>query len=230
MQVTAVTTGDGMPTMQCTPGTDTEGCCWWGRGAIQTTGRHNVGLLQRDMLPGMVGFEDVNLCENPEAMCQHDELKIIGATHFWSTNLQTDPCYFPSLYAYVEDFNMAAAYTGTVGENTQCTRFAQGIGGSVNQGNWNAWPHENQSRIEIFERLMDPVSSALNAFTLGESFVEAPGCTGNPEVDFILNEVDMPNLSGINGGDIWADFVGPDAESVYTWEGFCVAIRLMEEL
>ena len=29
--------------MQCGPGTPTEKCCWWGRGAIQLTGPYNYG-------------------------------------------------------------------------------------------------------------------------------------------------------------------------------------------
>jgi len=31
--------------LKCVPGTITEACCWWGRGAIQTTGPNNYGLL-----------------------------------------------------------------------------------------------------------------------------------------------------------------------------------------
>jgi len=46
MKMTAVTYADFTDgPMKCAPGTVTEGCCWWGRGAIQTTGPNNYGYL-----------------------------------------------------------------------------------------------------------------------------------------------------------------------------------------
>ena len=56
MAMTAETFATWTPgPLQCAPGTVTEGCCWWGRGAIQTTGPHNYAALQRDVIANMEG-------------------------------------------------------------------------------------------------------------------------------------------------------------------------------
>merc|ERR1712060_718762 len=56
--------------------TDLEGCCWWGRGVIQTTGVCNFGKLNyylgkraaaegRDAL-----FPQIDFCTNPNSICE----------------------------------------------------------------------------------------------------------------------------------------------------------------
>jgi len=72
--------------------TDTEGCCWWGRGVIQTTGRCNFGKLNYYM--GKRGadenrtvlYPDMDFCKNPEAICEPDSpapLKWIAGFFYW---------------------------------------------------------------------------------------------------------------------------------------------------
>jgi len=75
--------------MKCTPGTVTEGCCWWGRGAIQTTGPNNYGLLNREVVQKISSLtaKNVDLCSNPEAMCQHPETKWLGAIFYWANDV-----------------------------------------------------------------------------------------------------------------------------------------------
>ena len=119
--------------LECAPGTVTEGCCWWGRGAIQTTGPHNYAALQRDVLNNIDEFRDtVDLCTNPEALCQDDELKWVGAVHYWTTVVQQEQCFRPTLTSYAGSDN--APVSG-------CFDFSSGVGGSINNGNWNshAW-------------------------------------------------------------------------------------------
>jgi len=205
--------------MECTPDTATEGCCWWGRGAIQTTGPHNYGVLQRDVVSTMglnePNGDPVDLCLNPEAMCQQEDLKCVGAAYYWTTVVQKEACFFPTLDAYIESgFDVTATAT-------DCTHsFASGIGGSVNNGIWNSDAHENAKRVVNFETLMTPVKNALNAFTLGSTDTSGVfACSGNEVVDYILETSDLGAVSGID-----------DATSVYTWEGFCTALRQMNTI
>merc|ERR1712232_63367 len=78
--------------------TDVEGCCWWGRGVIQTTGICNFGKLNyymgkrgqdegRDVL-----YPDIDFCKNPEAICEPDSpkaLKWIAGFFYWLNSVQS---------------------------------------------------------------------------------------------------------------------------------------------
>jgi len=78
--------------------TDVEGCCWWGRGVIQTTGVCNFGKLNyymgkrgkdegRDVL-----YPDLDFCKNPEAICDPDSppaLKWIAGFFYWLNSVQS---------------------------------------------------------------------------------------------------------------------------------------------
>eukprot|EP00804_Cyclotella_cryptica_P027711 CCRYP_010316-RB/>CCRYP_010316-RB protein AED:0.11 eAED:0.11 QI:0/0.66/0.57/1/0.66/0.57/7/100/1125 len=67
--------------------TDIEGCCWWGRGVIQTSGICNFGKLnyylgKRAFLEGRDSrYPDIDFCRDPEIICtseENKELKWIG--------------------------------------------------------------------------------------------------------------------------------------------------------
>ena len=83
MEMTAETWASWAPgPLHCEPGTVTEKCCWWGRGAIQTTGPNNYGLLNREVISKVPSMSGVDLCTNPEAICQFDEAKWLGAIFY----------------------------------------------------------------------------------------------------------------------------------------------------
>jgi predicted chitinase len=76
--------------------TDVEGCCWWGRGAIQTTGVCNFGRLNyfagkraaergKDAL-----FPTVDFCKDPGAICdpQYPELRWFSGLFYWLNDVQ----------------------------------------------------------------------------------------------------------------------------------------------
>ena len=66
MQMTAETWATWAPgPLECTPGTVTEKCCWWGRGAIHTTG--NAVLL--NPLPFLVSVR-VTCCVTCRGTCR----------------------------------------------------------------------------------------------------------------------------------------------------------------
>jgi hypothetical protein len=93
-------------------GTSLEGCNWWGRGVIQTTGRQNFGTLNHfigrsHVDPAEVGtvvngtlvaaapesplFADMDLCSNPQLICsseKHKEIKWIAGIFFWMNSVQ----------------------------------------------------------------------------------------------------------------------------------------------
>jgi len=78
--------------------TDVEGCCWWGRGVIQTTGICNFGKLnyylgRRGHDEGRsVLYPDIDFCKDPEAICKPDSppaLKWIAGFFYWLNSVQS---------------------------------------------------------------------------------------------------------------------------------------------
>ena len=69
--------------------TNIRGCGWWGRGAIQTTGPCNYGLLQ-DALKSIPKYQNMfNLCKTPDLICntiKWPELKWISGFVYWLGN------------------------------------------------------------------------------------------------------------------------------------------------
>lgn len=116
--------------------TDVEGCCWWGRGVIQTTGTCNYGKLNyylgkrasdegRDSL-----FPDIDFCSSPGSICDPDappELKWIAGFFYWLNAVQP---YEASGWNYLEELK------GWVdgGLDLADTGFIDGASGIVNRG------------------------------------------------------------------------------------------------
>ncbi|GAA6136341.1 hypothetical protein NBRC116583_00880 [Arenicella sp. 4NH20-0111] len=93
-------------------GKSLEGCGWWGRGVIQTTGRLNFGKLNHflgrshvdpdninqtvegtfvEAAPSNPLFADLDLCSNPELICstqEHKEIKWVAGLFFWMNEVQ----------------------------------------------------------------------------------------------------------------------------------------------
>ncbi|MBX3251807.1 MAG: hypothetical protein KF901_31805 [Myxococcales bacterium] len=84
-------------------GGSVEGCCWWGRGVIQTTGRCNFGTLNhflgrshldpaRFPRPEGALYPDLDFCADPESICAstaHPELKWIAGLFYWMSSVET---------------------------------------------------------------------------------------------------------------------------------------------
>jgi predicted chitinase len=111
--------------------TDTEGCCWWGRGVIQTTGICNFGKLNyflgaRAQREGRSSaYPDIDFCKNPEAICssqKYKELKWIAGMFYWMESLQSYDSkgwnYMDQLHAFVDggysDYSFINAVSGIV--------------------------------------------------------------------------------------------------------------------
>ncbi len=120
-------------------GGSVEGCCWWGRGVIQTTGRCNFGILNHYLgrthldpsqfpRPSTVLYGDIDFCADPEVICRstaHPELKWVAGLFYWMSSVQTYDergwAYLDQLRAYVD-----GGMTGTA--------FIDAVSGIVNRG------------------------------------------------------------------------------------------------
>ena len=138
--------------------TDVEGCCWWGRGAIQTTGVCNFGKLNyfagkkaaqrgKDAL-----FPDVDFCANPGAICQpeYPELRWFSGLFYWLNDVQPYDVrgerYLDVLQAWVDngmdpsDHSLVDFASGVVNRGCHDAPF-EGVGGADPCGNGeiHAW-------------------------------------------------------------------------------------------
>jgi len=120
--------------------TDVEGCCWWGRGVIQTTGICNFGKLNwymgkrgkdegRDVLYG-----DIDFCKNPEAICEPDSppaLKWIAGFFYWLNDVQS--------YVDKDGWNYMSKLKNwtDAGMNTDDLSYINACSGIVNRGCYN---------------------------------------------------------------------------------------------
>jgi predicted chitinase len=119
---------------------DVEGCCWWGRGVIQTTGVCNFGKLNfymgkrahdegRESL-----YPDVDFCSNPGIICDPSgpaELKWIAGFFYWLNAVQ--PYQDQDGWTYVTELKKWV----DAGMNTGDTSFINGASGIVNRGCYN---------------------------------------------------------------------------------------------
>jgi hypothetical protein len=135
-------------------GKSVEGCGWWGRGVIQTTGRQNFGTLNHflgrshvdpanagqnvagyDVAPAPTNplYADLDFCSNPQLICtseEHPELKWIAGLFYWMNDVQ-GYSNDGGPYAGWEYTAELKAYVdgGMVG-----TKFIDDISGIVNRG------------------------------------------------------------------------------------------------
>jgi predicted chitinase len=157
MHMVAVTKAHwgGSPPMECVPGTATAGCCWWGRGSIQTTGPHNYKMLQLHVVDNITHLKGkIDLCTNPEAICENEELKWLGGLYYWTSVVQKAKYFEQSLQQYVDSgFNKYASVIGGAS-------FNDGTGGMINNGLWSSRAHANYKRNQYFQELIDGLKAA----------------------------------------------------------------------
>lgn len=116
-----------------------EGCCWWGRGVIQTTGRCNFGLLNHylgkthvdpavEKQPDKLLYPDVDFCADPEVICaskQHPELKWVAGIFYWMSSVQV---YNKDGWNYIQQ--LRSFVTGGLTDPA----FINSVSGIVNRG------------------------------------------------------------------------------------------------
>jgi hypothetical protein len=113
---------------------DVEGCCFWGRGVIQTTGVCNFGKLNyylgaRAAEEGRSSrYPEINFCEQPDAICaseDHKELKWIAGLFYWVESLQSYD---------VGGWNYIAELEKFVDGGMKGNDFIDAVSGIVNRG------------------------------------------------------------------------------------------------
>jgi chitinase len=104
-------------------------------------------------LPG-AEFAGMDLCTNPGAICEDNELKWMAAMYYWATSVQTDECFNPTLNAFVSGFDSSATTAG-------CISFPRGCGGNVNNGAWSQPAHAESGRLTFFNELVAAVRPYL---------------------------------------------------------------------
>ena len=114
--------------------TDVEGCCWWGRGVIQTSGICNFGKLNYFLGAGASEdgrysrYPTVDFCKDPEVICadsQHKELKWIAGEFYWMESVQT---YNQGGWDYITELRKF------VDEGMTGNAFIDAVSGIVNRG------------------------------------------------------------------------------------------------
>jgi hypothetical protein len=171
-------TGDGCVNGAC-PGspaplfgkearTDVEGCCWWGRGVIQTTGVCNFGKLNYYMgkraadegRPSL--FPSIDFCKEPNKICAPDgppELKWIAGFFYWLNAVQP---YESGGWSYKTELMKWV----DAGMNLADTSFIDGASGIVNRGCHNppncgtGELHGRDSRVANFKTILRALSFA----------------------------------------------------------------------
>lgn len=140
--------------------TDVEGCCWWGRGTIQTTGPCNYGRLnyflgKRAADEGRPSrFPTVDICSDPGVICssqEFPELKWVAGLFYWIDSVQT---YSAGGWVYLKELHKF------VDGGKVDTSFIDAVSGIVNRGCHNP-PCATGSvdggpeRAENFQKVLD---------------------------------------------------------------------------
>jgi len=142
--------------------TDVEGCCWWGRGVIQTTGTCNFGKLnyymgKRAADEGRTAiYPGVDFCRNPSAICDPSgpsELKWVAGLFYWLNAVQP---YAKGGWNYMDELKRWVD-GGMVASDSS---FIDGASGIVNRGCHNppncgtGELHAGEKRAQNFRKVL----------------------------------------------------------------------------
>merc|ERR1719510_1729753 len=133
-------------------------------GQLQSNVVSKLGLKESD-------GSAVDLCKNPEAICQHEVLKMTGALYYWTTVVQKEKCFESALDTIAQDFDINATPSPT------CYDFSTGVGGSINNGRWNSSPHGADGRKNNMIGLVWAIEDAFETWN-GVVDPTAYPCTG----------------------------------------------------
>ncbi len=131
-----------------------EGCGWWGRGVIQTTGRQNFGMLNHylgrsHVDPSAIGttidgvtveappanplYSGLDFCSNPGLICsseENKEIKWIAGLFYWVTSVQA----YSNEGGEYSDWNYYNELKNYVDNGMNGTSFIDAVSGIVNRG------------------------------------------------------------------------------------------------
>lgn len=131
-----------------------QGCGWWGRGVIQTTGRLNFGKLNHFIgrshvaadkvgrvidgtvvkaAPSNPLYADLDLCSNPQLICstqEHKEIKWIAGLFFWMNEVQG----YDNTGGPYASWNYHEQLKAYVDGGLKGSKFIDDVSGIVNRG------------------------------------------------------------------------------------------------
>ncbi len=131
-----------------------QGCGWWGRGVIQTTGRQNFGTLNHylgrsHVDPETIGttidgvkveappanplYAELDFCSNPGFICsseENKEIKWIAGLFYWVTSVQA----YNDVGGQYADWNYYNELKKYVDGGLQDSQFIDAVSGIVNRG------------------------------------------------------------------------------------------------
>ncbi|MGF1723091.1 Ig-like domain-containing protein [Photobacterium nomapromontoriensis] len=131
-----------------------EGCGWWGRGVIQTTGRQNFGTLNHylgrsHVDPETIGktidgvtveappanplYAELDFCSNPGLICsseENKEIKWIAGLFYWVTSVQA----YNDEGGQYADWNYYNEIKKYVDSGLKGSQFIDDVSGIVNRG------------------------------------------------------------------------------------------------
>jgi len=111
-------------------------------------------MLQDEVVSELPALAGVDLCANPEAICQNEQLKWLGALYYWTSVVQTSVPFQTSLYNFVvTGFSDEGSVVGGASFNA-------GTGGMVNNGYWGAQAHGNPGRMSYFHSVINALKEA----------------------------------------------------------------------
>ena len=149
------------------PRTEVEGCCWWGRGVIQTTGRCNFGKLNKNIGTGggaTALYPNIDFCNNPQSICDGpSDLKWIAGIFFWVTEVEK----FDGYKGWVDDFIDAGCTENP--DLAECDTLFKYASGIVNRG-----------KLLIVLLMLHLHFAQILTFILSISGCPDPGDTGCP--------------------------------------------------
>jgi hypothetical protein len=148
--------------------TDVEGCCYWGRGVIQTTGICNFGKLNFYLGEGAVLdgrnalYPDINFCKRPDLICDpdsgHPELKWVAGLFYWMESVQQ---YDVDGWNYLE--NLREFVDSGMPNPGDDTGFINSVSGIVNRGCHNppcaaGHLHAGRERAQNFKTVLEAMN------------------------------------------------------------------------
>jgi hypothetical protein len=142
------------------PRTNVEGCCWWGRGVIQTTGRCNYGKLNKQLGAGAGSnalYPTINFCTNPQAICSGPpDVKWVAGIFFFITEVQSYNRdgfnYIDGVKKFVAD---GCAETIVDPNRLDCSSLFEYISGIVNSGCHNPASGNCGPALNVPERVAE---------------------------------------------------------------------------
>ncbi|KAL7551849.1 hypothetical protein ACHAWF_015050 [Thalassiosira exigua] len=165
-----------------------EGCCWWGRGPLQTKGPCNVGKLNHFLgakalsegriTPSTPGtYPTVDFCAKPEAVCEEESEDLLWtvAMFEWAERVQryvsADGAwsYEEELVKFVDGGMNMYEYYGEDMDTDRVHHFIHGVSAIVDRG-----CHSAPDCVQEFGGPVHKLSQRRTAFTVALSAMQIP--------------------------------------------------------